>query len=127
MQEYEEERDSCFMCHEAQVHRTDRWKFELVEEDDESNSDEFWLCRTCHGHFDGIEEFDKFRVDAKRIMLYRSAARLQKFLLLNAPDSIIQSAIQGMLMRVTYDNEGNVDARFRDGLISRLSDSTKEE
>lgn len=114
--------ETCFMCCESDVHHSDRWRFELVGED-ESDCDEFWLCRSCHGKFDGVDSFDKFRADSLKIALYRQASRLRRLLLLGAPSVIIQGEVQAMVCRLMYDEDGRVDERFRDSIKNRLEDS----
>ena len=116
-----EESEYCFLCCDSSVHHSDRWKFELVDEE-ETDCDEFFLCRTCHGKFSGVETFDKFRQDFLKLKLYRQAARLQKLLLLGAPSAILQAEVKGMVGRLMYDEEGRMDERFRDSIRS-LEDS----
>jgi hypothetical protein len=111
----------CFLCCDSDVHHSDRWRFELVDED-ESQVDQFWLCRVCHGKFSGVEAFDKFRQDFLKLKLYRQAARLQKLLLLGAPSTILQNEVKVMVGRLMYDEEGRMDEQFRDSIRS-LEDS----
>jgi hypothetical protein len=111
------------MCSESNVHHSDRWRFELVDEQDETDCDEFWLCRVCHGKFEGVDDFDKFRKNSLKMSLYRQASRLRRLLLLGAPSVIIQGEVQAMVCRLMYDDDGKVDERFRDSIKNRCEDS----
>ena len=86
--------ESCYMCCAEQVSESDRWNFELVDEEVEESH---WLCRQCHGRFSSLVEFDRFRSDIPRIAMYRAAARLQRLLILDAPKSILASEVLGSL------------------------------
>lgn len=113
-----EEPEKCFLCCDSEVHHSDRWRFELVDENNESDCDRFWLCRVCHGKFSGVESFDKFRLDLLKIKLYRGAARLQRLLLLGAPTTILQNEVKAMVGRLMYDEDGRMDEGFRDSIRS---------
>lgn len=81
---------SCYVCHQdsENVREEDRWKFAVVDEDG-SGRMEFWACRSCREKFSSLEEFDEFRRNWTRARLYRCAARLQRLIVLKAPDQII--------------------------------------
>jgi hypothetical protein len=100
------EESSCMMCgaEEHQVHKTDRWNFAVGD-------DHFWLCRTCHGRFETIEEFDKFRQRPSDIRLYRSAAGLQSMILLSSPPKAIVLFIKALVGRALVDEKLSVHMR----------------
>lgn len=89
----------CMMCGatEHDVHKTDRWNFQLGE-------DYFWLCRTCHSRFESIEQFDKFRQRHSDVRLYRSAAGLQTMLLKSGPPQVISLFIKAIIGRALADD-----------------------
>lgn len=118
MNENEVVEEHCFMCMDAEVHHSDRWNFELVEEDG-SDAESFWLCRNCHGKFDGLDDFEKFRTKDKNLPLYRSSARLQRLLLLGAPKVIVQQEVVAMMSRLLYDDD-KVDQGFLETIKKKL-------
>jgi hypothetical protein len=77
--------DPCFLCGNENVHSSDRWNFQL-ENKYGTDVDNFWLCRECHGRFETVDEFDKFRRDFGRTRLYRACASLQRLLIMDAPE-----------------------------------------
>lgn len=120
MNENEVVEERCFMCCESDVHHSDRWNFELVEEENEDDVERFWLCRTCHGKFDGIESFDRFRTKERELGLYRAAARTQRLILLGAPKSLIQLETMNILCKMLFDKDGNTDGNFLNSIKERL-------
>jgi hypothetical protein len=85
--------ESCMMCEDNDVPVTDRWNFELVDGEDDPDPIRAWICRSCHGKFDSPDDFDNFRSNNISSRLYRTAARLQRLLLLKAPQPIIAHAV----------------------------------
>jgi hypothetical protein len=88
--------DHCMMCNDSDVQSSDRWNFQLGDEN-------FWLCRACHGRFETVEEFDKFRSDWDKLCLYTSAAALQRLLVKGAPEVLIAHSIKTIFMRAVRD------------------------
>jgi hypothetical protein len=105
----DEEDVVCHLCCDDQVEAGDRWKFTF-----QGTSEEAFLCRTCHGRFNDVDEFNKFNSSLLNVRLYRAAARLQKLLLLGAPAAIIANTIFGSLVSVLFSKDyygGSKDMR----------------
>lgn len=83
---------SCFICSEdgEDVPEDERWKFAVA---DEEGRLELWTCKSCRDKFKTLEDFDHFRTEWTRSQLYRCAARLQKLILLKAPDCLIANTV----------------------------------
>lgn len=120
--------ETCMMCEEPDVPSGDRWKFHLV--DSEGVKEPSWICRSCHGKFESVEEFERFRRNAAYSRLYRLAERLQRFILFGAPKSVITSTVFGTLVGSLFlpdDMGGSEDMRKLAGdelvkLVDRVTD-----
>jgi hypothetical protein len=82
MNEEEREFDECYMCEEVDVPHIDRWYFYNDSPcSHQSHSKDTWLCRTCYGKFESIEEFNEFKEDSVRVLMYGACASIQRLLI----------------------------------------------
>jgi hypothetical protein len=119
-----ETEEGCFLCDSKNVPEPDKWKFDIVDEN--NDSDRHWLCRHCHGMFGSVEEFDDFRTNFPYTRIYRAAARLQRLLLLKAPKSVIASEVLGgILSAMFYSDEMGGSEELREAARKELEGKAK--
>jgi len=119
-----ETEEGCFLCDSKNVPETDKWKYDVVDENNESYR--YWLCRHCHGMFGSVEEFEEFRTNFPYTRIYRAAARLQRLLLLKAPKSVIASEVLGgILSAMFYSDEMGGSEELREAARKELEGKAK--
>jgi hypothetical protein len=119
-----ETEEGCFLCDSKNVPETDKWKYDVVDENNESYR--YWLCRHCHGMFGSVEEFEEFRTNFPYTRIYRAAARLQRLLLLKAPKSVIASEVLGgILSAMFYSDEMGGSEELREAARKELEGKVK--
>jgi hypothetical protein len=119
-----ETEEGCFLCDSKNVPESDKWKYDVVDENNESYR--YWLCRHCHGMFGSVEEFEEFRTNFPYTRIYRAAARLQRLLLLKAPKSVIASEVLGgILSAMFYSDEMGGSEELREAARKELEGKAK--
>jgi len=118
-----ETEEGCFLCDSKNVPETDKWKYDVVDENNESYR--YWLCRHCHGMFGSVQEFEEFRTNFPYTRIYRAAARLQRLLLLKAPKSVIASEVGGILSSMFYSDDMGGSEELREAARKELEGKAK--
>lgn len=117
--------DCCLMC-SGEAERSDRWNFDL--EDEDGRSEPAWICRECHGKFESVDDFEKFRSKVVYSRLYRAAARLKRLLLMGVPPVIVANTIFGVMGGILFssDENGGSDEMRDHGMSELLNRLDKE-
>lgn len=103
--------DFCHVCGGSEIANCDRWRFKIGEGENQFDA---WICRECHSRFDSPKHLEKFLSNFVRFGIYRAAERIQRLILLEAPDDIVASEVFGPIMGALFlDDQSGGSGKMR--------------
>jgi hypothetical protein len=76
--------DECYLCEEEEVPHVDRWYFcNDAPCSHHPRLEQTWLCRSCYSKFETIEQFNEFKEDPTRVLMYGACASIQRLLIMD--------------------------------------------